>query len=154
MRRRMLGPACVRVVGGSSRLSWTRENAAEAPCSARPGRCRPRRFDGGGCTVGSVAGLVGDGAETARLEDGLVPAGPGLGLRDRLGLRDGLGLEDGLGDGDGQLGGNGNEVGTGHGDSDGHSPAPEPAGNGDAVGPAHGHQCRRHCGSCGRRRGG
>jgi hypothetical protein len=50
--------------------------------------------------VGGVAGLVGDGAEVVRLGDGLVPVGPGLGLRDGLGLGDGLvtvGRGDGLG---------------------------------------------------------
>src|ERR1700677_2184554 len=85
MRRRMLSPARVRVAG-----PWTRENAAGAACGARPGRCRPGRFDDGGRTVDGIAGLVGDGAEVVWRGDGLVRLGMGL----VLGLRDGLGRGD------------------------------------------------------------
>jgi hypothetical protein len=143
MMRRMLSPACVRVAG-----PWTRENAAGAACGARPGRCRPGRFDDGGRTVGGGAGLAGDGDEVVRPGDGLVPVGLGLvlGLRDGLGRGDGLaivGLGDalitvGVGDGvaDGLI-----TVGVEDGlaDGDGHAPSPEPVGNGDAVDPVHGH---------------
>jgi hypothetical protein len=103
----MLGSACVRVVGHSSRRSWTRENAGESPCRARPGRCRPTRFNGGGCAVGGAAGLVGDSAEVVRLGDAVVAAGPGLGLRNGLGLANGpasVGLGDTLGDGPATVG--------------------------------------------------
>jgi hypothetical protein len=132
----MLSPACVRVVG-----PWIRENSAGAPCSAWLVRCGPRRFNGGR-TVGGVAGLVGEGAEVVRLGDGLVAVGPGLGLWDALGLGDGLadGLTVGLGDGLATVG-----LGDGLGDGDGHAPSPEPVGDGDAVGPVHGHQWWRRC---------
>jgi hypothetical protein len=139
----MLSPARVRVAG-----PWTRENAAGAACGARPGRCRPRRFDDGGRTVGGVAGLAGDGAEVVWPGDGLVRFGMGL----ALGLRDGLGRGDGLaivGLGDALI-----TVGVGDGVADGHAPCPEPVGNGDAVDPGHGHQSRRRCGRCGRWRRG
>jgi hypothetical protein len=140
----MLSPACVRGAG-----AWTRENAAGAACGARPGRCRPGRFDDRGRTAGGVAGLVGEGAEAVRPGDGLVRFGMGLvlGLRDGLGRGDGLaivGLGDalitvGVGEGvaDGLI-----TVGLGDGlaDGDGHPLSPEPVGNGDAVDPGHGHQ--------------
>ena len=86
----MLGSACVRLAGCSSRSPRTRENAAEAPRCARPCRCRPGRYNGARCTADSFVGLWG----------GLVPVAPALGPEDVLGDGDGLGDRRGLGPGD------------------------------------------------------
>ena len=135
----MLSPARARVVG-----PWMRESAAGAPGSARPSRCRPGRFNGGGRTVGGVAGLADDGAEVVRSGDGLAPVWPGLGPRDWLGLGDGLGaglvtvgLADGLGDGLATVGLGDGLVTVGLGDG------LVTVGLADGLGD--GHQCRRRC---------